>query len=37
LLLGAIVANEGGKLKFFKPGRITPERVKELLALRLKL
>jgi len=35
LLLGVIVEIHGGKQRWFKPGRLTPERVQELLWAKL--
>lgn len=34
LLLGVIVAQQGGTLRFFKPGRMTEERVAQVLQLK---
>jgi hypothetical protein len=31
LLLGAVASYQGGKVKFFKPGRLTVQRVQEVL------
>lgn len=37
LLLGVIAKYQGGKTKFFKPGRLTPERIEQLLKAKLTL
>lgn len=35
LLLGLIASYQGGKTKFFKPGRLTPERIEHVLKAKL--
>ena len=35
LLLGLVVQTQGGASRFFKPGRLTPERAQEVLRIKL--